>query len=114
MSILKSAAAIGLIALLMLIAALVSRRNRKQQQRTMLTTSERLQLEQMQAALERERTRELEAANAPKAALDAGPNRSGPDKDIRQREIAEMVERQPEEVAQLLRSWLGDRRETAR
>jgi flagellar M-ring protein FliF len=112
MSTVKSGAAIGLIALLMLIAAFVSRRNRKKQRST-LTPSERLQLEEMQAALERERVRELEAANAPQA-LEAGPSRGGPDKDTRQREIAEMVERQPEEVAQLLRSWLGDRRESAR
>ncbi|GAA3398844.1 flagellar basal-body MS-ring/collar protein FliF [Cryptosporangium minutisporangium] len=113
MSTIKSGAAIGLIALLMLIAAFVSRRNRKRQQRSTLTPSERLQLEEMQAALERERVRELEAANTPQA-LEAGPTRHGPDKDTRQREIAEMVERQPEEVAQLLRSWLGDRREKAR
>lgn len=114
MSTIKSGAAVGLIALLMLIAAFVSRRNRKKQQRTTLTPSERLQLEEMQAALERERVRELEAANAPQAALEAGPARSGPDKETRQREIAEMVERQPEDVAQLLRSWLGDRREASR
>ncbi|MFG1925796.1 flagellar basal-body MS-ring/collar protein FliF [Cryptosporangium sp. NPDC048952] len=113
MSTIKSGAAIGLIALLMLIAAFVSRKNRKKQQRTTLTPSERLQLEEMQAALERERMRELEAANAPQA-IEAGPVRLGPDKETRQREIAEMVEKQPEEVAALLRSWLGDRREVSR
>ncbi|MFI5953588.1 flagellar basal-body MS-ring/collar protein FliF [Cryptosporangium sp. NPDC051539] len=114
MSTVKSGAAIGLIALLMLIAAFVGRRNRKKQSRTMLTASERLQLEEMQAALERERAREIEASTATPAAIEAGPTRLGPDKATRQKEIAAMVEKQPEEVAQLLRTWLGDRREVSR
>ena len=109
MSIIKSGAAIGLIALLMIIAAISGRRKNKKQ-RTVLTTAERLQLEEMQAALDRERQRELESSG-PKALESSVP--SGPDLATRQREIADMVERQPEEVAQLLRGWLADRRETA-
>lgn len=109
MSLMKGGAAVGLIALLMIVAAFASRRNRKRQ-RTMLTASERLQLEEMQAALERERTRELASAEGV-AALEAAP--PGPDRATRHAEIAAMVERQPQEVAQLLRTWLGDRRESS-
>jgi flagellar M-ring protein FliF len=112
MNTIKSGAVVGIIALLMIIAAIAGRRNRKRQ-RTMLTASERLQLEEMQAALERERQRELEAASGQQAAIEAGPTRRGPDKATRQAELAEMVDKQPEEVAQLLRNWLGDRREPA-
>jgi flagellar M-ring protein FliF len=111
MSTIKNGAAIGVIALLMIIAAIASRRNRKKQQRTVLTTAERLQLEEMQAALARERQRELDAANG-QLALESGLP-IGPDLAARQKDIAEMIERQPEEVAQLLRSWLSDRREPA-
>lgn len=108
-SMVKSGAAIGLIALLMIIAALTSRKKNKKQ-RTMLTAAERLQLEEMQAALERERQRAIEGS-APAALEAATP--PGPDMANLQREIADMIERQPEEVAQLLRGWLADRREPA-
>ena len=62
------------------------------------------------AELETYRARELAMAN--RAALEGGPG--GPaevDPSATKRdEISAMVDRQPDEVAQLLRGWLADRR----
>jgi flagellar M-ring protein FliF len=113
MSMIKTAAAAAAVALLMLIAAIAGRRNRKKQARTTLTPAERMQLEEAQLALERERTRELEGTSGAPALEAGGRANNGPDILTRRSEISALVDKQPEEVAQLLRGWLADRRETA-
>jgi flagellar M-ring protein FliF len=113
MSLIKTGAAAGAVLLLMLFAAIAGRRNRKKQARTTLTPSERLQLEEAQAALERERMRELDGPSGVPA-LEAGTGAvAGPDMAARRSDLSDLVDKQPEEVAQLLRGWLADRRETA-
>ncbi len=77
----------------------------------MLSTSERLELEDARqlrailAAEQQESARELVPGPRGQDRLEFGrPSLEG--------EIGELVERQPEEVAQLLRGWLADRRST--
>jgi flagellar M-ring protein FliF len=111
-SMLKTGAVVGAILLLGFIAWFRSRRRNKG-------------LRALQAEIERTNTERLalEAANA-RAALEAeagGDARlalmpGGPDeeaaaeREARQQEITSLVEQQPEEVAQVLRGWLADRR----
>jgi flagellar M-ring protein FliF len=47
---------------------------------------------------------------APANALDTVPTNELPEAAVAQSDIVQLIERQPDEVAQLLRSWLGDRR----
>ena len=61
----------------------------------------------MQAALEMQRLAELNATIPQELET---PNADTEARDARQREITQMVEEQPEEVAALLRGWLSDRR----
>ncbi|WP_030177125.1 flagellar basal-body MS-ring/collar protein FliF [Spirillospora albida] len=99
---------LGILALAIL-AGLRARRKRRSQ----LTAEEMARLEEMQAALEAAKNREL--AGDLRDALPAGKSEPeepepGADREALKGEIADMVERQPEEVAQLLRGWLADRR----
>lgn len=110
----QTAAIIAAILLLLVIAAISSRRKRKRSKR--LSADERAQLEDMQIAIEAARARlavdGVGGSGAP--ALEAGSGAPGSTTDDlrigRQQEIATLVERQPDEVAQLLRGWLADRR----
>jgi flagellar M-ring protein FliF len=113
MSLIKTGIAAGVILLLVLFAAIAGRRNRKKQARTMLTPSERLRLEEAQDALERERVRAIDGGGSGIPALTAGDGSPGSDLIAQRNDISDLVDRQPEEVAQLLRGWLADRRETA-
>jgi len=79
--------------------------SRKSKKRKALTPAELKHLEDMQAALEAQRLAELNAA-IPSAAIEAA-NVSYEELEGRQREIEQMVEDQPEEMAALLRGWLG-------
>ncbi|GIH97591.1 flagellar basal-body MS-ring/collar protein FliF [Planobispora siamensis] len=104
------AASLG-IALLFLIGWLRGRKKR----RSKLSKKEQAQLQELQAELERVRAQAaLEMAE--REALPAGtgePEPAEPDGDQREalrEEISGLVSRQPEEVAQLLRGWLADRR----
>ncbi|MGI5169947.1 flagellar basal-body MS-ring/collar protein FliF [Spirillospora sp. CA-253888] len=108
---LKTGGAVAGIVALAVFAGLRARRKRRAQ----LTPDELARLEEMQAALDRSQAQALEAAErealpaaqeAPKQPADS----SGAERDALRGEISEMVERQPEEVAQLLRGWLADRR----
>ncbi|WP_067473279.1 flagellar basal-body MS-ring/collar protein FliF [Actinomadura hibisca] len=108
---LKTGGAIAGIVVLALLAGLRARRRRRAQ----LTPDEMARLEEMQAALDRAQAQALESAerealpaagDAPKQPADS----SGADREALRGEISDMVERQPEEVAQLLRGWLADRR----
>ncbi|GAA2504614.1 flagellar basal-body MS-ring/collar protein FliF [Winogradskya humida] len=100
-SLIRTAAMALVVLLLMFIAW---RWSRKQKKRKSLTSAELKHLEEMQAALEAQRLAELNAA-IPSAAIEA--NASFQELEERQREIEQMVEDQPEEMAALLRGWLG-------
>ncbi|MBG0833314.1 flagellar M-ring protein FliF [Planomonospora sp. ID67723] len=102
-----------IIALLFIVGLLRGRRKR----RSALSKKEQARLAELQAELERVRVEAAQAAieAAEREALTAGTGNqpAEPDADKREElreEIAGMVERQPEEVAQVLRSWLADRR----
>ena len=102
--------AIGFAVLLLLLKAMRGRRKAKK--RMKLTAEEQARLDEMQAALEAQR-REAITAREAQLAIDAGggPESSeGKDRDRRQKELGLLVDRQPEEVAQLLRTWLADSR----
>src|SRR3954470_24358468 len=101
-SLIKTGAMALVVLFLLFLAWRASRRAKK---RKALSPAELKHLEDMQAALEQQRLAELNAI-IPSPAIE-GP---GPDvlaRDERQREIEQMVEDQPEEMAALLRGWLG-------
>ncbi|BFU42123.1 flagellar basal-body MS-ring/collar protein FliF [Krasilnikovia sp. MM14-A1004] len=100
MSMLKTGG-LALVVLLLLLA--VWWRGRRMKKRKALTAAELAHLEAMQAALEQQRLAELNAA-IPQPAIEAIRNE---ELEERQREIEKMVEEQPEEIASLLRGWLG-------
>jgi flagellar M-ring protein FliF len=101
-SLIKTAAMVTVVLILMLLAWRASRRSKK---RKALTPAELRHLEQMQAALEQQRLAELNAA-IPSAAIE-GPDPQVAAREEREREIEQMVQEQPEEMAALLRGWLG-------
>jgi flagellar M-ring protein FliF len=97
----------GALALVVLVLILLAwRASRRAKKRTKLSEAELKHLEEMQAALEMQRLGELNAA-IPVAAIEPVRDEARED---RQREIEQMVEDQPEEVAALLRGWLGEGR----
>ena len=101
-SLIKIATMVAVVLILLLLAWRASRRSKK---RTKLSAEELKHLEEMQAALEMQRLAELNAA-IPVPALES-TDHDAEARDERQREIEQMVEDQPEEVAALLRGWLG-------
>ncbi|BCJ53821.1 flagellar M-ring protein [Actinoplanes sp. NBRC 14428] len=96
-------AAMALVVLFLIFLAW--RWSRKAKKRKALTPAELKHLEDMQAALEAQRLAELNAA-IPSPAIEAA-NIVHEALEERQREIEQMVEDQPEEMAALLRGWLG-------
>ncbi len=101
----------GVIGVLILAAAVFfMRRAKKAQERSpLLSTAERLELEDAR------QLRALVSAQQEELAKELTPSpRSGDRLELGMpsidAEIGELVERQPEEVAQLLRGWLADRR----
>jgi len=101
-SLIKTAAMALVVLILILLAWRASRRSKK---RKALTPAELKHLEDMQAALDQQRLAELNAA-IPSPAIEAA-NTDLEALEERQREIEQMVEDQPEEMAALLRGWLG-------
>ncbi|WP_433610107.1 flagellar basal-body MS-ring/collar protein FliF [Dactylosporangium sp. CA-139114] len=103
---------LGLL-ILLIIAALAQRKRRKAEQQK-LTEEQNAALEDMQAAIEAARAKlALEGGGGPggAAALEGGGAPGDEfDRDGRFRDLTTMVEKQPDEVAQLLRGWLADRR----
>jgi flagellar M-ring protein FliF len=99
----------ALIVLLLLFGAW---RSSKKKKSVALSDEERAQLEDMQAALEEARTRALTGGGVETPALEAGggPQGDEDERQARQLELATLVERQPEEVATLLRGWLADKK----
>jgi flagellar M-ring protein FliF len=102
---------IGAMAFVVLVLLFLAWRASKRNKRSKLTEAELAQLEEMQAALERQRQLEL-AGGGTLTALEAGlaPSADDESREARQKEIAQMVEDQPDEVAALLRGWLAERR----
>jgi flagellar M-ring protein FliF len=90
------------VLILIFLAWRASRRSKK---RKSLSPAELQHLQEMQAALEQQRLAELNAS-IPQPAIE-GPSPMEMARDERQREIEQMVEDQPEEMAALLRGWLG-------
>ena len=83
------------------------RASRRAKKRKALNPAELAHLEQMQAALEQQRLAELNAAIPGRAGRSRRLSREEESREERQREIEQMVEDQPEEMAALLRGWLG-------
>lgn len=104
-----SMAKTGAMVLAVLILIFMAWRASRRSRRSKLTTEELAELAQMQAALEASETRAIGSGEGA-LALEAGPDAESEDREARQREISEMVANQPDEVAQLLRGWLADRR----
>jgi flagellar M-ring protein FliF len=101
MSLLKTGVMVLVVLFLIFLAWRASKRSKK---RKALSPSELKHLEDMQYALEQQRLGELNAAIP--AALEIA-SRDDEAREERQREIEQMVEQQPEEMAALLRGWLG-------
>jgi flagellar M-ring protein FliF len=107
----------GLIAgaiLVLLILAMIAGRKKRKNDRAELTADANAALVEMQAAIEQARAKLALEGNGGVVpnALEGAPGTPGAsaERDARQREITAMVEKQPDEVAQLLRGWLADRR----
>jgi flagellar M-ring protein FliF len=105
-----SMAKTGAMVLAVLIVLFLAWRASRRSRRSKLTPAELAELDQMQAALEATEARAIEPADRSLALEAAPPNAEARERETRQREIAEMVSHQPDEVAQLLRGWLADRR----
>ncbi len=103
-SLLKTAALALAVLVLLFLAWRASRRAKK---RKALNPAELAHLEAMQAALEQQRLAELNAAIPGPGRAIEGLSREEESREERQREIERMVEDQPEEMASLLRGWLG-------
>ncbi|MEU4239300.1 flagellar basal-body MS-ring/collar protein FliF [Actinoplanes sp. NPDC026619] len=98
--------ALGVVVLFLLFLAW--RATRRAKKRKALSPEERKHLEDMQAALEQQRLAELNSA-IPAQMLEAAPESysDGEARGERVREIEQMVQDQPEEMAVLLRGWLA-------
>ena len=104
------------VLVLLLMAMLSGRKQRKRRKKIELTATERAQFDEMQAAIEAARLAQLEAGAEEDAAAAIEPPLLDEDgMEIselvrRQTAISALIERQPTEVAQLLRGWIADRR----
>jgi flagellar M-ring protein FliF len=90
----------GLALVVLVLLFLAWRASRRAKKRKALSPAELAHLEAMQAALEQQRLAELNAT-IPAPAI------QGPTREVRRREIEQMVGDRPEEMAALLRGWLG-------
>jgi flagellar M-ring protein FliF len=109
MSMAKTGGMALVIAVLVFLAWRASRKSRRSE----LTAGETAALDRIQAVLEKRSTPALADGNPDALALSAsieGPSPETLALEARHREISEMVEEQPGEVAQLLRGWLAERR----
>ncbi|NHC47094.1 flagellar basal-body MS-ring/collar protein FliF [Motilibacter aurantiacus] len=109
----KTGVLAGVVLLVLLLTWLKARRARKQK-RTPLDQIELARLEELErrnAELEAERRAALEAGtDAPALPAAPEPNADAENLARMRDDIGELVEQQPDEVAQLLRGWLADRR----
>jgi flagellar M-ring protein FliF len=97
----------GLVLVVLILLFLAWRASRRAKKRKSLNPAELAHLEQMQAALEQQRLGELNAAIPGSGRAIEALSREDENREERQREIERMVEDQPEEMATLLRGWLG-------
>jgi flagellar M-ring protein FliF len=102
--------ALGLLVLLVLLYAWLA--GRKKRKRGSLTPDERIQIEALQRSLDAQPDRlALESGKSALPALVASvPDPRAELAAAARTDIGELVKAQPEEVAQLLRGWLADRR----
>ena len=110
---LMSMAKTGGMALVIALLVLVAWRASKRSRRANLTEGENAALDRIQAVLDKRQTPAVGDGSGGPAALesaDAGPTPEQLAVEGRQREIAALVGQQPDEVAQLLRGWLAERR----
>jgi len=105
MALLKTAVLVMVVLFLIFLAWRASRARK----RRALSPTELGHLEDMQAALEQQRLAEMNRG-IPSPGMELAANREEQARDERQREIEQMVEDQPEEMAALLRGWLGANR----
>ena len=110
MSMIKTGATIFGVVLLILIALLGNRRRNKKLKKMLQAEIERFEAEQ--AELEGRQMAALSAGTGAAGALTAGAAADAESlaRAERARDINALVERQPDEVAVLLRTWLADRR----
>jgi flagellar M-ring protein FliF len=95
-----------LIAMVLFVAWRASRRSRKAE----LSAGETAALDRIQAVLEKRQQTALGDGDGIPALESAAPSQENLMALEARREISEMVEQQPDEVAQLLRGWLAERR----
>ncbi len=108
LTLIKSGALAFVVLILIFLAWRASRRAKRRQE---LSAEERAHLEAMQAALDAQRQAELEAAEAMHGLgmIESAPTPEERDeaREERHREIEHMVKEKPDEMAQLLRSWMS-------
>ena len=108
-SMVKTGAVVGAVLLLVIGAMLSSRRRNKRLRK--LVKAEVAQLDDESAKAAANELENVDGAGDRLALEPAAPaDPVTAERAERQREIAALVEKQPEEVAQLLRGWLADRR----
>jgi flagellar M-ring protein FliF len=107
-----SMAKTGGLALLILIVVFIAWRSSRKTRRSGLSRAEMERVSEAdRALLEEARALALTSAGSGRAALESGsPSPELDPSHAKREEIAAMVERQPDEVAALLRGWLADRR----
>jgi flagellar M-ring protein FliF len=110
-SMIKTGATVGGVVLLLLMAFIGNKRRNKKLQKMLKAQLERF--EEEQAALAARTPVAVGAGAGAAGELTAGPaelDLEAVARNERARDITAMVERQPDEVATLMRSWLADRR----
>ena len=110
---LMSMAKTGGLALVIALLVFVAWRASKKTRRSELTAGETAALDRIQAVLDKRGTPAVGDGGTEALALGAGMDGPSPEMlavEARHREISEMVEQQPDEVALLLRGWLAERR----
>jgi len=101
----------GVLVVAVLVVLFLAWRAARRAKRTALTEDEMAQLERIQASIESSTAAALPGAATEAPALESAPTALSDDEHAQRRqEITSMVERRPDEVAALLRNWLGDRR----
>jgi len=110
---LMSMAKTGGLALMIAVLVFIAWRASKKSRRSELSAGETAALDRIQAVLEKRTTPALGDGTGEALALGSGvdgPSQETLALEARHREISDMVEQQPDEVAQLLRGWLAERR----
>jgi flagellar M-ring protein FliF len=103
---------IALVILILLIVATVAARRKRKADQAKREADASAALEEMQNAIDVARAKLSLDGGGAGMALEGGPGGDidGISRETRQRELSQLVAQQPDEVAQLLRGWLADRR----